>query len=169
MRQLIVVTLLACASSAQSLINPADIPAATKALEYHEGEKSLRCDVEPTKPVLNFGLRLQAGYLLEVPLVQYSGTGHTWTTTVRVTPEDAAAYAYTPAEQATLERLRAAALVGTAAQVAERLRALAARLQLEEVVINTWTFDPEARRRSYALLAGAFGLDAARPLDGARP
>ncbi len=94
MRQLIVVTLLACASSAQSLINPADIPAATKALEYHEGEKSLRCDVEPTKPVLNFGLRLQAGYLLEVPLVQYSGTGHTWTTTVRVTPEGGREPAY---------------------------------------------------------------------------
>src|SRR5580698_7885130 len=87
MRQLTVVTLLACTTSAQSIINPADIPAAAKALEYHEGEKSLRCDVEPTKPALNFGLRLQAGYLLEVPLVQYSGTGHTWTTTVRVAPE----------------------------------------------------------------------------------
>src|SRR5271168_3431536 len=41
-----------------------------------------------------------------------------------ISPEDAAAYAYTPAEQATLERLRAEALVGTAPQVAERLRAL---------------------------------------------
>ena len=36
-----------------------------------------------------------------------------------------------------------------------------ARLELEEVVVNTWTFDPEARRRSYALLAAAFGLIAA--------
>jgi alkanesulfonate monooxygenase SsuD/methylene tetrahydromethanopterin reductase-like flavin-dependent oxidoreductase (luciferase family) len=78
-----------------------------------------------------------------------------------ISPEEAAAYAYTPAERATLERLRADALVGTAPQVAERLRALAARLELEEVVINTWTFDPEARRRSYALLAAAFGLDGA--------
>jgi luciferase family oxidoreductase group 1 len=42
-----------------------------------------------------------------------------------ISPEDAAAYAYTPAERATIERLRADALVGTAPQVAERLRALA--------------------------------------------
>jgi alkanesulfonate monooxygenase SsuD/methylene tetrahydromethanopterin reductase-like flavin-dependent oxidoreductase (luciferase family) len=80
-----------------------------------------------------------------------------------ISPEDAAAYVYTPAERATIERLRADALVGTAPQVAERLCALAARLELEEVVINTWTFDPESRRRSYALLAAAFGLDAAPP------
>ena len=72
-------------------------------------------------------------------------------------------YAYTPAERATIERLRSDALVGTAPQVAERLRALAARLQIEEIVINTWTFDPEARRRSYTLLAGVFGLGGAPP------
>jgi hypothetical protein len=94
MRQLILATLLAAVSSAQTLINPADIPAATKALEYHEGEKNLRCDVLPSKPALNFGLRLQAGYLLEVPLVQYYGAGHTWTTTLRVTPEGGRAPAY---------------------------------------------------------------------------
>jgi luciferase family oxidoreductase group 1 len=75
----------------------------------------------------------------------------------------AAARAYTTAERATIERLRSDALVGTAPQVAERLRALAARLQIEEIVINTWTFDPEARRRSYALLAEAFGLGGAPP------
>jgi alkanesulfonate monooxygenase SsuD/methylene tetrahydromethanopterin reductase-like flavin-dependent oxidoreductase (luciferase family) len=37
------------------------------------------------------------------------------------------------------------------------------RLPLEEIVINTWTFDPEARRHSYALLARAFGLHRAAP------
>jgi luciferase family oxidoreductase group 1 len=80
-----------------------------------------------------------------------------------ISPDAAAAYAYTPAERATIERLRSDALVGTAPQVAERLRALAARLQIEEIVINTWTFDPEARRRSYTLLAGVFGLGGAPP------
>jgi alkanesulfonate monooxygenase SsuD/methylene tetrahydromethanopterin reductase-like flavin-dependent oxidoreductase (luciferase family) len=59
--------------------------------------------------------------------------------------------------------MRSDALVGTGPQVAERLRALAARLQIEEMVINTWTFDPEARRRSYTLLAQVFGLDGAPP------
>jgi luciferase family oxidoreductase group 1 len=52
---------------------------------------------------------------------------------------------------------QAAALVGTGGQVADKLRALAGRLELEEIVINTWTFDPRARRHSYSLLADAFG------------
>jgi hypothetical protein len=30
---------------------------------------------------------------------------------------------------------------------------------LKEIVVNTWTHDPEARQHSYALLAGAFGLE----------
>ena len=65
---------------------------------------------------------------------------------------------YTQAERAMIEKLRAEALVGTAPEVAEKLNDLAERLQLGEIVINTWTFDPEARRHSYALLAQAFGL-----------
>jgi luciferase family oxidoreductase group 1 len=73
-------------------------------------------------------------------------------------PEKADAYAYTDAERMMIEKLRAAALVGTAAQVAEKLHALARRLELEEIVINTWTFDPQARRHSYTLLAEVFGL-----------
>jgi alkanesulfonate monooxygenase SsuD/methylene tetrahydromethanopterin reductase-like flavin-dependent oxidoreductase (luciferase family) len=73
-------------------------------------------------------------------------------------PEKAAAYAYTDAERTMIEKLRAAALVGSAAQVAEKLHALARRLALDEIVINTWTFDPQARRHSYSLLANALGL-----------
>jgi alkanesulfonate monooxygenase SsuD/methylene tetrahydromethanopterin reductase-like flavin-dependent oxidoreductase (luciferase family) len=77
-----------------------------------------------------------------------------------VSPEKAAGHPYTPAEQATLERLRAAAFAGSAVQVAGRLRELGERLELDEIVINTWTYDPEARRHSYALLAEAFELHA---------
>ncbi len=73
-------------------------------------------------------------------------------------PEDAAAHPYTQAERAMIEKLRGIAMVGTAPQVANQLLALAARLELDEIVINTWTFDPQARRHSYALLADAFGL-----------
>jgi luciferase family oxidoreductase group 1 len=76
-------------------------------------------------------------------------------------PETAAGYAYTDAERAMIEKLRAVALVGTAAQVAEKLHALARRLALDEIVINTWTFDPQARLHSYSLLAETFGLSAA--------
>jgi luciferase family oxidoreductase group 1 len=73
-------------------------------------------------------------------------------------PQTAAGQPYTDAERAMIEKLRAAALVGTAAQVSEKLHALASRLALDEIVINTWTFDPQARRHSYALLAETFGL-----------
>jgi luciferase family oxidoreductase group 1 len=73
-------------------------------------------------------------------------------------PEKAAACAYTDAERAMIEKLRAVALAGTAAQVSEKLHALAHRFALEEIVINTWTFDPQARRHSYALLAKEFGM-----------
>jgi luciferase family oxidoreductase group 1 len=75
-----------------------------------------------------------------------------------VAPEDAAAHPYTDAERATIESLRRRALVGTGAQVAARLVELAARLDLDELVVVTWTFDPAPRLRSYELLAQALGL-----------
>jgi luciferase family oxidoreductase group 1 len=55
-------------------------------------------------------------------------------------------------------RLRQRALVGTSTQVGARLRDLAEQLQLQELVVLTWAYDPEVRRRSYALLAEEFGL-----------
>ncbi len=77
-----------------------------------------------------------------------------------VSPEDADAdYAfYTETERATIESLRGKAIVGTAPQVVERLHALAAKFELDEIVINTWTHDPQARHQSYALLAKEFDL-----------
>lgn len=77
-----------------------------------------------------------------------------------VSPQAAdSAYAlYVDAERATIESLRAKAIVGTASRVAARLRELAATFALDEIVINTWTHDPAARRQSYALLAAEFGL-----------
>lgn len=74
-------------------------------------------------------------------------------------PEFAAGYPYTEAERLMIEKLRLKATVGDAAQVAAKLYALARKLELDEIVINTWTFDPAARRHSYKLLAQVFGLD----------
>jgi luciferase family oxidoreductase group 1 len=65
---------------------------------------------------------------------------------------------YNVAERNAIETLRSKAIVGTAAQVGARLRELAATFALDEIVINTWTHDPEARQRSYELLAAEFGL-----------
>ena len=75
-----------------------------------------------------------------------------------VTPEEAAAYAYSSEEQASIAALRTRALVGEPRQVATLLKALAGRLALDEIVINTWTHDPVARHRSYELLAREFEL-----------
>jgi alkanesulfonate monooxygenase SsuD/methylene tetrahydromethanopterin reductase-like flavin-dependent oxidoreductase (luciferase family) len=56
--------------------------------------------------------------------------------------------------------MRERAFVGTAAQVGQQLRALAASLDLTELVINTWAHDPAVRRHSYTLLAREFRLAA---------
>ncbi len=78
-----------------------------------------------------------------------------------ISPEEAASRAYSSAEAVIVEKLRRKSIVGTGAQVAEKLRELAQRLELDELVVVTWTYDPEPRHRSYELLARAFGLDAA--------
>jgi len=75
-----------------------------------------------------------------------------------ISPEEAAARSLNPAEQRVAERLQHKAIVGDAAQVAEKLQRLATRLELDELVVVTWSFDPEPRLRSYELLAQAFGL-----------
>ena len=77
-----------------------------------------------------------------------------------VSPDEAAHYPYTSTERERIDAVRSKAFVGDAAQVAGRLRGEAERLDLDELVIVTWTFDPEARRRSYTLLAEQFGLKA---------
>jgi luciferase family oxidoreductase group 1 len=48
--------------------------------------------------------------------------------------------------------------VGTAARVREQLEAMAATLGIDELVVNTITWDHAARLRSYELLAGEFQL-----------
>jgi alkanesulfonate monooxygenase SsuD/methylene tetrahydromethanopterin reductase-like flavin-dependent oxidoreductase (luciferase family) len=48
--------------------------------------------------------------------------------------------------------------VGTPARVGEQLRAMAADLGIEEVIVNTIVWDHAKRVRSYELLAGEFGL-----------
>lgn len=75
-----------------------------------------------------------------------------------VAPEEAAAYPYTASDQARIAQLRHKALIGTGAQVAAKIRALAGTLGLDEIVVNTWAFDPAVRQHSYSLLAQAFNL-----------
>jgi luciferase family oxidoreductase group 1 len=74
-----------------------------------------------------------------------------------VSPEEAASYPYTDTQRASIESMRGKAVVGTADQVKARLTELAQRLELDELVVVTWTYDPAPRHRSYELLAAAFG------------
>ncbi|MEY3184956.1 MAG: hypothetical protein RLZZ613_1644 [Pseudomonadota bacterium] len=76
-----------------------------------------------------------------------------------VSPEEAERYPYNMAEQATVDALRRKAMVGDASQVADKISRLAGELGLQEIVINTWTHDHQARKHSYALIAEAFGLN----------
>jgi len=75
-----------------------------------------------------------------------------------VSPERAAAFPYSDAERAKIEAMRRKALVGTGEQVVERITGLAQELALDEIVVNTWTFEPAARHRSYELIAQAAGI-----------
>ena len=70
-----------------------------------------------------------------------------------ILPPDQAVRDYSAGEQRALTELKDNALVGTAKQVVTKLRALAERLQIEEIVVITWTHDPVAQARSYELLA----------------
>ncbi len=75
--------------------------------------------------------------------------------------EEAEAYPYSEAERAHIARLRSRALVGAPEQVTAGIEALATGLGVAEVAVLTPCHDPAARRRSYRLLAEAFGLPAA--------
>jgi len=75
-----------------------------------------------------------------------------------VSPEEAADYPFSAPEQARIAQLREKALVGTGAQVAAKIRALASSLELDDIVVNTWAWDPDVRKHSYTLLAQAFNL-----------
>ena len=71
-------------------------------------------------------------------------------------PVDVAKRPYSAAQQVQVDQLRANALVGSGAQVAAKLRALAESLEVDELVVITWAHEPQVQRRSYELLAKEF-------------
>lgn len=75
-------------------------------------------------------------------------------------PEEALAYPYSPHERAVAAAYRRLQFVGTPDDVAGRIRSAAAEAGADEVMVSTMIHDPASRRRSYQLLAGAFGLAA---------
>jgi luciferase family oxidoreductase group 1 len=72
--------------------------------------------------------------------------------------EEALSYPYSEAERARIAFNRRRQIIGTPAQVKESLLALGARYGVDEFVIVSICYDFAARKRSYELLAEAFGL-----------
>ena len=72
-------------------------------------------------------------------------------------PEEAAAYPYTDADRAAIARNRSRLFVGAPATVMKKLEPMIAASQADELMVITAVFDHEARKRSYSLLAEAFG------------
>jgi luciferase family oxidoreductase group 1 len=63
-----------------------------------------------------------------------------------------------PQEMAEMMAMRETALVGNPVQAADKLRILAKQLELDELVVCSWTHDPAVQLRSFELLAKAMGL-----------
>jgi luciferase family oxidoreductase group 1 len=74
------------------------------------------------------------------------------------TPEEAAGHRFTPSEREIARAWTASHVVGTPGEVAEQLRALAARSGAQELMLTTTVHPHGARRRSYELVAGAMEL-----------
>ena len=73
-------------------------------------------------------------------------------------PEEAAAYPYTAAESAMIRQNRSRLLVGSQATLRERLAALIEATGADELMITSMIYDHALRKRSYELLARAFGI-----------
>src|SRR5262252_9155611 len=73
-------------------------------------------------------------------------------------PQEAAAYPYSPAERGLIARHRRRLFVGTKATVLEALSQMVTATKADELMITTMVYDHAARRHSYELLAEAFGL-----------
>jgi luciferase family oxidoreductase group 1 len=76
-------------------------------------------------------------------------------------PEEAAAFPYSPVDRERIRARRERLFVGAPATVRERLAPLIAATKADELMITTMIHDHAARRRSYELLADAFALQGA--------
>jgi luciferase family oxidoreductase group 1 len=72
--------------------------------------------------------------------------------------EEALAYPYTDAERAAIARNRTRLFVGSPATVMAKLQPMIDASQADELMIITAMYDHDARKKSYSLLADAFGI-----------
>ena len=72
--------------------------------------------------------------------------------------EEALAHPYTDAERASIARNRSRLFVGSPQTVMQNISPMIAASKADEVMVITATYDHDARKRSYSLLADAFGI-----------
>ena len=72
--------------------------------------------------------------------------------------EEALAYPYSDAERASVMRNRARLFVGSPATVLAKLQPVIRASEADELMVITAVYDHDARKKSYSLLADAFGL-----------
>jgi luciferase family oxidoreductase group 1 len=72
--------------------------------------------------------------------------------------EEALAYEYSDAERASVLRNRARLFVGSPSTIMAKLQPMITAAQPDELMIITAVYDHDARKKSYSLLADAFGL-----------
>jgi len=85
---------------------------------------------------------------------------------IEVPPPDAAVRFLASLDEADARKARGRrSILGTPEQVLEGIEAVAAEYGAQEVIVVTITHDHEARRRSYELIADAFGLSATTSLS----
>jgi hypothetical protein len=88
--RLTLLAIMLLASSAmygQTLLSDSKVAEVAKYFGKFDNDKPLQCKVQPIPPRLNFSFRLQAGYVVGVPLKQFFGPKHALAILSKVTPE----------------------------------------------------------------------------------
>jgi hypothetical protein len=158
-RAIFCVLVLSAPGLAQVEVDAARLPAELRDLSKRAGETSLKCEVQPIRPALNFSFRFQAGFVVRVPLGQFVGKGHHWLTVMRVTPQDGSnkpVYLLNGFRLPEVPPTKSVAEFGGGYQLGE------GRYQVEWVMLDdrdrvcrkTWTVDAELRGKEKKVKPG---------------
>jgi len=79
--------LFAAFACAQGIVPPNGLARVRGDFEPRPGEESLRCEVIPIPPAVNYAFRFEAGYTFYVPRAQYTGPSKGWIVLTSITPE----------------------------------------------------------------------------------
>jgi hypothetical protein len=63
-------------ASGQSLVYGEQVAAIRNAFDSAARAPQLRCEIKAIRPALDFSLRFETGYAVDVPMIQFTGQGH---------------------------------------------------------------------------------------------